>query len=153
MSLKIKFADSVSLWSFQKVNDWRNGYLGRTAGYNFKYREDMSCPEIALKRLLSECTYPFLVVAVIVESCFRMVVGYIIDLFECIFISEEYKCEFESEWNDKVWGSLTDTKIPAPLLILSMPFVAVAILIGNIFMERLEIGILYQNTLGCCCGN
>jgi hypothetical protein len=150
MSLKIKFADSVSLWTFQKINDWRNGYLGKTIGYNFRYREDMSCPEITFKRFLSECAYPFILVAFIVESCFRMTVGYIVDLFEYIFISEENQSEFEADYNDKVWGSLTDTKIPAPLFILSAPFVTVAILIGNIFMEHLEIGIIYQNTIGCC---
>jgi hypothetical protein len=149
MSLKIKCTDSVSLWTFQKINDWRNGYLGRTVGYNFKYKE-ISCPEAAIKRLLSECAYPLILVAAIVESCFRMIIGYILDLFECLCVAKENESEFEAECSDHIWGTLTDSKIPAPLFILSMPFIAVAILIGNIFMEHLETGLLYHYTLGCC---
>jgi len=81
MSIEVSSLKSMSLWALTCVMDWRNGFLDKEVtpqgDIKYNYRTDMSCAEMAFRRIVAEPAFLGLTVVALVETALKGVFGII----------------------------------------------------------------------------
>lgn len=119
MSVEVSPFKSFGLWAMVQVSDWRNGYLYKQqTGPNqitYSYRNDMSCLEVTVKRIIAEPAFLGLTVISLIETAVRGVFGLIaMGVHHCLPPGDTEK------WlNEKVIAYTTDMTLVCTLSIIA----------------------------------